>query len=57
MTNPEVQAALKACTAGIGELNEWETGFIESLQKRVKSGRSLTPLQEGKLLEILDKLS
>jgi len=41
---------------GTGVLNDWETGFIDSVAKWAKSDKGLSPKQEKCLDKIHDKL-
>lgn len=36
--------------------NDWEQGFIESMEERVDDGRNLTEDMERKIKEIWDKI-
>jgi hypothetical protein len=38
------------------ELDEWEEDFIDSLEDRLNSGRSLTPKQREILVAIWDRI-
>lgn len=33
--------------------NEWEIGFLEDIQKRIRNGKDLSHKQHGKLLDLI----
>lgn len=40
-----------------GRLNDWETGFMESIRSQIDNGRSLTDNQKIKLDQIFERVS
>lgn len=53
----EIAAMLDDVEKRESKLNDWERGFIDSVQTKLGRGRSLTEKEDAKLTEIWERIT
>lgn len=56
-TPDEIVQMVQDCMERESRLSDWERGFLDSIEKQLAEGRSLTPKQDERLSSIWEKVT